>query len=205
MTFEKPFVAIRHESELMTPLIESPMMNFSLRELGYVGAFGLSAVFAVMGSIPSSVAMATFPLLILAFFRWHGEIPEMYVYFAVMSIFEPTQKAKRKKTKHAKSDIMGYGTMPEPVVDKKIVETIQRVKFIDDITPLDVILDVGNSHSHEKVTVLVDGVKVVHDRTNMVGQIVVSVMPENGIKKFSVRDSRDHVIIAKTVEFYDGR
>ena len=204
--FEKPFVAIRHESEMMTPLIESPFMNFSIRELGYIGMFGLAAVFAILGNVPIWFAIATSPLFILAVFKWHGEIPEMYIYFAIMSFFEPSKKAKRaKKTKKTKSDVMGFGGIIEPVEDEDIVEVEQRIKFIDENIPLDITLDIGNSHSNKMVIVLIDGVSVVNDRTNTGGQIVVSIIPESGTKKFSVCDEHEHVIITKTVEFYDGR
>ena len=204
--FEKPFVAIRHESDMMTPLIESPFINFSVRELGYIGVFGLATVFAVLGNAPTWLAIATSPLFALAVFKWRGEIPEMYFYFAVMSFFEPSKKAKRaKKSKKIKSDVMGFGGIIEPVEDDDIVEVEQKIKFIDENIPLDITLDIGNSHSNKMVIVLINGVSVVNDRTNSAGQIVVSIMPESGTKKFSVCDEHNHIIITKTVEFYDGR
>ena len=199
VTYEKHFVAIRHESEIMTPLIESPLINFSLREISYLGAFGLSLVFAGIGSIPSFFLILTSPLFVLAFLRWHGEIPEMYVYFVVLSFFEP--RKKKKKTKHPISNISGFGLVSPSGIEELVPESIQKVSFSDEMIPLDITLDIGESHSHEMVTILIDDRKVIRDCTNGVGQIVISIMPQKGARKFSILDSNNHVIICKTVEF----
>ena len=200
MTFEKYFVAIRHESELMTPLVESPLMNFSLREIGYLGVFGLSAVFAAIGSIPSFSIIFTFPLLVLALFRWHGEIPEMYLYFMVMPFFEPSKK-KRRKAKHPRSEVSGYGERMPITGEQAVRERIQKVRFSDEMTPLDMTLEIGGSHIHERVSVFIDDRKIVCDSTNGAGQIVVSVMPQRGQRRLSIRDSDGHILISKTVQF----
>ena len=116
MTFEKYFVAVRHESELLTPLIQSPVLNFSLREMAYRGVFGLSAVFAVIGAIPIFFAAGASPFLVLTFLRISGEIPEMYLYYAVVSVLQPKKRArkakspkKNKKDGRRTSEIMGFG------------------------------------------------------------------------------------------------
>ena len=210
MTYEKYFVAIRHESEIMTPLVESPFINFSLREMGYLGAFGLSAVFAAIGSVPLFFVALTFPFFILAFFRWHGEIPEMYIYFMIMSFLDQQQSSKKnrknkrnnkEKTKRTKSDISGFGEIVSVNTKKEIRETIQKITFSDDATPLDITLDIGKTHKHETVTVLIEGTKVMRDNTNGAGLITISVMPQRGKKKFSIKDENNHTIICKTVEF----
>ena len=116
MTFEKYFVAVRHESELLTPPIQSPVLNFSLREMAYLRVFGLSAVFAVIGAIPIFFAVGASPFLVRTFLRISGEIPEMYLYYAIISVLQPKKRArkakspkKNKKDGHQTSDIMGFG------------------------------------------------------------------------------------------------
>lgn len=202
MTYEKPFVAIRHESEITTPLVNSPMINFSLREMAYLGIFGLSAVFAAVGTVSFTFAIATIPFLILALFKWHGEIPEMYIYYIAMSIFEPSAKKKRKsKSKRMPSSIKGFGNVFESQESKMVPEVIQKVKFSNDSIPINMTLDIGNSHKFENVTILIDKVKIARDETTGSGHITITIMPQKGIKNFTVQNKSGNTIIAKTVEF----
>ena len=210
MTYYKHFVAIRHESDLFTPLIESPMINFSVRELAYIGMFGLAAVFGAVGSLPLLFAALTFPLFILAFFRWHGEIPEMYLYFFVMSFLDPTAKKKRKKEKktgHKSSGIFGFGggyglaETAKNTDENKLQDTIQKVSYSDEMVPIDITLDIGEARKQETVSVFIDDNKVVCDSTNSMGQIAISIMPVKGKKKFAIKDDSNATIITKMVEF----
>ncbi len=201
MTFTKYFVAIRHESDLLTPLVESPLVNFSLREMAYLGIFGLSAIFAAIGVIPVLIAALTFPCLILAFFKWRGEIPEMYLYYIIISVKKPAKK--RPKPRHTPSDVVGYGDSETTYTTDQTPETLQKIKFSDESVPIDMTLNVGESHRYETVTVSINDTKIVCDRTNSAGQITITIMPKRGERQFTVRDSNDHTIVAKTVEFYD--
>ena len=224
MTFEKYFVAVRHESELLTPLIQSPILNFSLREMAYLGVFGLSAVFAAIGAIPLFFAAGASPFLVLAFLRISGEIPEMYLYYIVVSVLQPKKRAekakssKKKKKKNKKngrqtSDVLGFGSIAvlaatntknssSPHAD----ETIQSVLFAGNHTPVELTLEIGFDHRYKTVTVLIDGQKILHDATNGAGQIKITVVvPQAGKRRFSVKDDAGMTIITKTVEFTDVR
>lgn len=201
MTFEKQFVAIRHESEMTTPLIQSPMINFSLREMGYLGIFGLSIVFSAVGTVSTTFAVATFPLLILALFKWHGEIPEMYLYYIAMSIFEPsTKNKKRSKVKNTPSNVIGFGNILE-IKTESLKDVIQKVTFSNDSIPIDMTLDIGITHKYETVTILINNSKIARDETNGTGHITITIMPQQGKKKFTVKNESNHTIIAKVVEF----
>ena len=218
MTFEKYFVAVRHESELLTPLIQSPVLNFSLREMAYLGVFGLSAVFAVIGAIPIFFAVGASPFLVLTFLRISGEIPEMYLYYAVVSMLQPKKRArkakspkKNRKDGHQTSDIMGFGHIVAAItINTKNPpppnETIQSVFFAGDHTPIEMTLEIGSHHRYKTVTVLIDGQKILHDTTNGAGQIKITVvMPQAGKRRFSVKDDAGMMIITKTVEFTNVR
>ena len=220
MTFEKYFVAVRHESELLTPLIQSPVLNFSLREMAYLGVFGLSAVFAAIGAIPIFFAAGASPFLVMAFLRISGEIPEMYLYYVVVSMLQPKKRAKKakspKKKKNKKdgrqtSDIMGFGRIAAlATINTKnsasADETIQSVLFAGNHTPIEMTLEIGFHHRYKTVTVLIDGQKILHDATNGAGQIKITVvMPQAGKRRFSVKDDTGMTIITKTVEFTDVR
>ena len=54
--------------------------------MAYLGVFGLSAVFAAIGAIPLFFAAGASPFLVLAFLRISGEIPEMYLYYIIVSV-----------------------------------------------------------------------------------------------------------------------
>ena len=208
VTFEKHFIAIRHESEILTPLIESPMINFSLREMAYLGIFGLSVIFTAIGSIPVLFAILSSPLFVLAFLKIHGEIPEMYIYYMLMSFLEPRKKTKTKRKKRRKkiSSVSGFGecfTIDGYTESKSVLETIQRIPFADEHTPIEMTLEIGNSHRYSTVTVLVDEQKILRDTTNGAGQIKITIMPQEGKRRFSVRNKDGAVtIISKTVELY---
>ena len=85
MTFDREFVAVRHESDLLTPLIRTPVASLSVRELGYVGAFVMCAMLSFAGAAPPGLAAAGLLLAAAAFFRWRGELPEMYLYYAALA------------------------------------------------------------------------------------------------------------------------
>lgn len=202
MTFEKYFVAIRHESEMTTPLIQSPMINFSLREMGYLGIFGLSVIFAAVGTVPVLFAIATLPLFVLAFFKWHGEIPEMYLYYIAMSIFEPSAKNKKKtRIKTTPSNVTGLGNALEVKVKPVQEIVLQKITFSDDSTPIDLTLDIGDSHKYETVVILINNSKIARDETNGTGHITVTIIPQQGKKKFTVKNQAGNIIITKMVEF----
>ena len=223
MTFEKYFVAVRHESELLTPLIQSPILNFSLREMAYLGVFGLSAVFAAIGAIPLFFAAGASPFLVLAFLRISGEIPEMYLYYIVVSMLQPKKRAEKaksskKKKKNKKngrqtSDVLGFGSIVAPATintknssSPHADETIQSVLFAGNHTPVELTLEIGFDHRYKTVTVLIDGQKILHDATNGAGQIKITVVvPQAGKRRFSVKDDAGMTIITKTVEFTDVR
>ena len=214
VTFEKHFIAIRHESEILTPLIESPIINFSLREMAYLGAFGLSVIFAAVGSVPILFAALASPLFGLAFLKVHGEIPEMYLYYMLISLLEPSRKKtknKKKKTKRKKrqrriSTVSGFGErfgVDDYKTSKPASDAIQRIPFIDEHTPIEMTLEIGNNHRYSTVTILVDEQKILRDTTNGAGQIKITIMPQEGRKRFSVRDKdATTTIISKTVELY---
>ena len=100
--------------------------------MAYLGAFGLSAVFAAIGAIPLFFAAGASPFLVLAFLRISGEIPEMYLYYIAVSVLQPkkrvekaksSKKNKKKKKKNKKknkkngrrtSDVLGFGSIAVP-------------------------------------------------------------------------------------------
>lgn len=188
------------------------MINFSLREMAYLGIFGLSIIFAAVGSIPVLFAVITSPLFVLAFLKVYGEIPEMYIYYIILSLFEPKKKNKTKRRKRRKqvSSVSGFGERfmvnddDDTAVSKSsATETIQRIPFTDEHTPIEMTLEIGSNHRYSTVTVLVDEQKILRDATNGAGQIKITIMPQEGKKRFSVRNQDGTMtIIAKTVELY---
>lgn len=85
VTYDQEFIAVRHESDLLTPLFHAPLVSLSVRELGYVGAFVICAMLSFTGSAPPWLAAAGLVLAAAAFFRWRGEMPEMYLYYAALA------------------------------------------------------------------------------------------------------------------------
>ena len=190
--------------------------------MAYLGVFGLSAVFAVIGAIPLFFAAGASPFLVLAFLRISGEIPEMYLYYIVVSVLQPkkrVEKAKSSKKKNKKkngrqtSDVLGFGSIvvlaatntknsSSPHAD----ETIQSVLFAGNHTPIELTLEIGFDHRYKTVTVLIDGQRILHDATNGAGQIKITVVvPQAGKRRFSVKDDAGMTIITKTVEFTNVR
>lgn len=95
VTYEQEFVAVRHESDLLTPLFHAPFVSLSVRELGYAGAFVICAMLSLSGSAPPWLAAAGLVLAAAAFFRWRGETPEMYLYYAALAALESPRGAGR--------------------------------------------------------------------------------------------------------------
>ena len=95
VTYEQEFVAVRHESDLLTPLFHAPLVSLSVRELGYLGAFVICAMLSLAGSAPPWLAAAGLALAAAAFFRWRGETPEMYLYYAALAALESPRGAGR--------------------------------------------------------------------------------------------------------------
>ena len=85
VTYDKEFIAVRHESDLLTPLFHAPLVSLSVRELGYVGAFVMCAMLSFSGAAPGWLAAAGLALAAAAFFRWRGELPEAYLYYAALA------------------------------------------------------------------------------------------------------------------------
>lgn len=85
VTYDKEFIAVRHESDLLTPLLHAPLVSLSVRELGYVGAFVMCAMLSFSGAAPGWLAAAGLALAAAAFFRWRGELPEAYLYYAALA------------------------------------------------------------------------------------------------------------------------
>lgn len=99
VTYDQEFIAVRHESDLLTPLFHAPLVSLSVRELGYVGAFVICAMLSFTGSAPPWLAAAGLVLAAAAFFRWRGEMPEMYLYYAALAGLAPSGRggARRRK------------------------------------------------------------------------------------------------------------
>ena len=193
--------------------------------MAYLGAFGLSAVFAAIGAIPLFFAAGASPFLVLAFLRISGEIQEMYLYYIAVSMLQPKKRvekaksSKKKKKKNKKngrqtSNVLGFGSIAvsaatntknsssSPHAD----ETIQSVLFAGNHTPIELTLEIGFDHRYKTVTVLIDGQKILHDATNGAGQIKITVVvPQAGKRRFSVKDDAGMTIITKTVEFTNVR
>ncbi len=96
VTYEDDFVAVRHESDLLTPLFHAPFVSLSVRELGYVGAFVVCAMLSFTGSAPPWLAAAGLALAVAAFFRWRGEVGEMYLYYAALAALESPRGGRRR-------------------------------------------------------------------------------------------------------------
>lgn len=104
VTYDQEFIAVRHESDLLTPLFHAPLVSLSVRELGYVGAFVICAMLSFTGSAPPWLAAAGLVLAAAAFFRWRGEMPEMYLYYAALAcIAAPAGKRGARRGKGAGS------------------------------------------------------------------------------------------------------
>ena len=102
VTYDQEFIAVRHESDLLTPLFHAPLVSLSVRELGYVGAFVICAMLSFTGSAPPWLAAAGLVLAAAAFFRWRGEMPEMYLYYAALAcIAAPAGKRGARRGKGA--------------------------------------------------------------------------------------------------------
>ena len=101
VTYDQEFIAVRHESDLLTPLFHAPLVSLSVRELGYVGAFVICAMLSFTGSAPPWLAAAGLALAAAAFFRWRGEMPEMYLYYAALAGLAPSGRvgARRQRAK----------------------------------------------------------------------------------------------------------
>lgn len=97
VTYEQEFVAVRHESDLLTPLFHAPFASLSVRELGYLGALVICAMLSLAGSAPPWLAAAGLALAAVAFFRWRGETPEMYLYYAALAALESPWGAGRRR------------------------------------------------------------------------------------------------------------
>lgn len=98
VTYDQEFIAVRHESDLLTPLFHAPFVSLSVRELGYVGAFVMCAMLSLAGSAPPWLGAAGLALAAAAFFRWRGETPEMYLYYAALAVLEsPSRRAGGRK------------------------------------------------------------------------------------------------------------
>lgn len=97
VTYEDDFVAVRHESDLLTPLFHAPLVSLSVRELGYVGAFVVCAMLSFAGSAPPWLAAAGLALAVAAFLRWRGEMPEMYLYYAALAALESPRGGRRRQ------------------------------------------------------------------------------------------------------------
>ena len=97
VTYDKEFVAVRHESDLLTPLLHAPLVSLSVRELGYVGAFVMCAMLAFTGAAPQWLAAAGLVLAAAAFFRWRGELPEAYLYYAARAALSAAGPARGRR------------------------------------------------------------------------------------------------------------
>ena len=205
MTFEQVFVAVRHESELLTPVFQMPMMNFSLRELGYVMSFVMAIVFGTLEAVPIEVVYMTFALFVLAFVKIRGVIPEMYLYYLITAPpMSKTKKSRKKKEKHVGSSIVGFGESVEMEYDEEEIEETQEIKFSDNDSPLDVTLDIGKARAFQEVTVMIDGNRVATDMTNGSGNITVTLLPRTGLTRFKILDPDGGVILEKDVMFAGG-
>ena len=189
--------------------------------MAYLGAFGLSAVFAAIGTIPLFFAAGASPFLVLVFLRISGEILEIYLYYIAVSMLQPKKRAekakspkkKNKKDERRTSDVLGFGSIVIPVATNTknsssphADETIQSVLFAGNHTPIELTLEIGFDHRYKTVTVLIDGKKILHDATNGAGQVkITAVMPHAGKRRFSVKDDAGMTIITKTVEFTNVR
>ena len=127
--------------------------------MAYLGVFGLSAVFAAIGAIPLFFAAGASPFLVLAFLRISGEIPEMYLYYIIVSVLQPKKRAEKaksskKKKKNKKngrqtSDVLGFGSIVVPAATNTknssphADETIQSVLFAGNHTPIELTLEIG--------------------------------------------------------------
>ena len=86
---------------------------------------------------------------------------------------------------------------------KPATDAIQRIPFTDEHIPIEMTLEIGNNHRYSTVTILVDEQKILRDTTNGAGQIKITIMPQEGKKRFSVRNKDGTTtIISKTVELY---
>ena len=112
VTYEDDFVAVRHESDLLTPLFHAPLVSLSVRELGYVGAFVVCAMLSFAGSAPPWLAAAGLALAVAAFFRWRGEMPEMYLYYAALAALEPPSGGRRRRGRAPGAGGQGAGGGP---------------------------------------------------------------------------------------------
>lgn len=99
VTYDQEFIAVRHESDLLTPLFHAPLVSLSVRELGYVGAFVICAMLSFTGSAPPWLAAAGLVLAAAAFFRWRGEMPEMYLYYAALAGLAPSGRGVSRMRK----------------------------------------------------------------------------------------------------------
>ena len=104
VTYDQEFIAVRHESDLLTPLFHAPLVSLSVRELGYVGAFVICAMLSFTGSAPPSLAAAGLVLAAAAFFRWRGEMPEMYLYYAALALLSAPAGKRGQRGRRARGD-----------------------------------------------------------------------------------------------------
>ena len=115
VTYDQEFIAVRHESDLLTPLFHAPLVSLSVRELGYVGAFVICAMLSFTGSAPPSLAAAGLVLAAAAFFRWRGEMPEMYLYYAALALLSAPAGKKGQRGRRARADAGRRGRRGRPV------------------------------------------------------------------------------------------
>ena len=112
VTYDQEFIAVRHESDLLTPLFHAPLVSLSVRELGYVGSFVICAMLSFTGSAPPWLAAAGLVLAAAAFFRWRGEMPEMYLYYAALACLEaPSGRRGARRGKGSRGGTRGRGPL----------------------------------------------------------------------------------------------
>ena len=114
VTYDQEFIAVRHESDLLTPLFHAPLVSLSVRELGYVGAFVICAMLSFTGSAPPSLAAAGLVLAAAAFFRWRGEMPEMYLYYAALALLSAPAGKRGQRGRRARGDAGRRGRLGRP-------------------------------------------------------------------------------------------
>ncbi len=204
MTYELPWVAIRHDSEIVTPLFQGPLISLSVRELAYAGAFALAAAFSAVGTLPAAAAAAAAPLLAVAFFKWRGEVLETYAYYAGAALLARAAARRgpgKRREKGGGCTVEGPGTEWEGPAGAA-PEGPEAVK-VPRGAPADLTLDLGAGMAHRIVTVYVDGRRAVRDAANGEGRVTVTVMPEGGggARTFAVRDDSGRILASREVEF----
>lgn len=202
MTYEGLFVAVRHESEFLTPVFQLPMMNLTVREIIYIMSFMMSLVFGLLGSIPIELVYITFPFFLIAFVKIRGEIPEMYLYYMMM--IHPSskkEKEKKKKIRKAESTVQGFGVLAVMDEPEEVEEVLQDITFDNYNTALDITLDIGRSMAFRDLTVMIDDKKVVNDTTNGSGEITITMLPIDGSVTFKILDEEGKLVLKKAVNF----